>query len=236
MNVLRKLLLALCGVVLFAGCGSDQDAEYFAIETQLGTMVVKLYDEETPLHAENFRTLVSEGFYDGTLFHRVIPNFMIQGGDPNSKDGNPMNNGIGGPGYTIPAEIKPELFHKRGALAAARTDNPEKASSGSQFYIVVGRVYTDEQLNQIEAGFSRNLGVPFTFPEEHREVYTTEGGVPLLDTQYTVFGELVSGFDVLDSISRVQTPNMRGDATTPVLGDQPLDPIPMVIRPTDAPE
>ena len=224
----------LLAALLISGC-AQPSSDHFAIETQLGTMVVKVYDDQTPQHAENFRKLASESFYDGTLFHRVIPRFMIQGGDPNSTDGNPMNNGIGGPGYTIPAEIKPDLFHKKGALAAARTDNPELASSGSQFYIVVGRVYSDDELNQIEAGFSREMGRPFTFPAGHREVYTTEGGVPWLDTKYTVFGEVVEGFDVLEAISRVDTPNIRGDATTPVLGDQPLEPIPMVVRPTDAP-
>jgi peptidyl-prolyl cis-trans isomerase B (cyclophilin B) len=219
--------------LLVVGCGSNEETsnDLFDIETQLGTITVRLY-EDTPLHAENFRKLVSENFYDGTLFHRVIPKFMVQGGDPNSRDGNPMNNGIGGPGYTVPAEIRPEYFHKKGALAAARTNNPEKASSGSQFYIVTGRPYADAELDQIEAHYTGQSGQQFTFPAEHREVYTTVGGAPLLDTQYTVYGEVVAGMDVLDSLSRVATPNSRGDATTPALGDQPLEPVPMAIRPS----
>ncbi|MBO6574107.1 MAG: peptidylprolyl isomerase [Rhodothermales bacterium] len=228
-RVLPVLLLTL-----LLGCAQPQDSDHFAIETQLGTMVVRLYDEQTPGHAENFRKLANEGFYDGTLFHRVIPRFMVQGGDPNSKDGNPMNNGVGSPGYTQPAEIKPELFHKRGAVAAARRPNsPGKASSGSQFYIVVGRQFSDQELDQVEAMFSQRDGAPFKFPPGQREVYKTEGGVPQLDGGYTVFGELVEGFDVLDAISRVDTPNGRGTPTSPVLGDQPLEPIPMVVRPVE---
>lgn len=228
----RNLTLFLLLTTFLVGCAPKEESsnDLFDIETQLGTITVRLY-ENTPLHAENFRKLVSEKFYDGTLFHRVIPKFMVQGGDPNSKDGNPMNNGIGGPGYTVPAELRPEYFHKKGALAAARTNNPEKASSGSQFYLVTGRAYADAELDQIEAHYSAQSGQPFTFPAEHREVYTTVGGAPLLDTQYTVYGEIVSGMDVLDAISRVDTPNSRGDATTQALGDQPLEPLPMVIRP-----
>lgn len=228
----RNLTLLLLLTLIMVGCAPKEEAssDLFDIDTQLGTITVRLY-ENTPLHAENFRKLVSEGFYNGTLFHRVIPKFMVQGGDPNSLDENPMNNGIGGPGYTIPAELRPEYFHKKGALAAARTNNPEKASSGSQFYIVTGRPYADAELDQIEAHYSSQSGQQFKFPAAHREVYTTVGGAPLLDTQYTVYGEVVAGMDVLDAISRVETPNSRGDATTPVLGDQPLTPIPMVIRP-----
>ena len=231
--MLRTISLLALSALILAGCAAQEDTNLYTIETQLGNMTVRLYEDQAPLHTENFKKLVSEGFYDGTLFHRVIPRFMIQGGDPNSLDGNPLNNGRGGPGYTIPAEIKPELFHKRGALAAARTPNPERASSGSQFYIVVGRVYTDADLDQIEAAKSANLLREFTFPEGHRAVYTTEGGMPALDADYTVFGELVEGFDVLEAISRVDTPAIRGDASTPELRDQPMDPIPMVIRPAE---
>ncbi|MFT4605118.1 MAG: cyclophilin family peptidyl-prolyl cis-trans isomerase [Rhodothermales bacterium] len=231
----RNLTTFLLLTLFLVGCGPkvEPSTDLFDIETQLGTITVRLY-ENTPLHAENFRKLVSENFYDGTLLHRVIPRFMVQGGDPNSKDGNPMNNGIGGPGYTVPAELRPEYFHKRGALAAARRpNNPEKASSGSQFYLVSGRAYADAELDQIEEHYSNQSGQPFKFPAEHREIYTTVGGAPLLDTQYTVYGEIVEGLEVLDAISRVSTPNTRGDATTPVLGDQPNDPLPMVIRPAN---
>ncbi|NNE69700.1 MAG: peptidylprolyl isomerase, partial [Rhodothermales bacterium] len=151
--MIRFLPLVLLATLL-VGCEPAEKAPQneFVIETQLGAMTVRLY-ENTPLHAENFRKLVDEGYLNGTLFHRVIPRFMIQGGDPNSKDGNPLNNGLGGPDYRVPAEIRPEYFHKKGALAAARTPNPQKESSGSQFYIVTGRVYTDAELDQIEARY-----------------------------------------------------------------------------------
>lgn len=234
--MIRVLSILVLTVSLIGCAPADKTPQNeFVIETQLGAMTVRLY-ENTPLHADNFRKLVEEGFLNGTLFHRVIPRFMIQGGDPNSKDGNPLNNGIGGPDYRVPAEIRPEYFHRKGALAAARKPNqvnPAKESNGSQFYIVTGRVYTDAELDQIEASYSAQMGQPFSFPPAHREFYKTEGGSPLLDTQYTVFGELVDGFDVLDAISRVETPNTRGDATTPALGDQPLEPLPMVVRPAN---
>ncbi|MFT5141770.1 MAG: cyclophilin family peptidyl-prolyl cis-trans isomerase [Rhodothermales bacterium] len=229
--MLRTSILLVLLAATLIGCEQQISNEY-SVETQLGTLVVRLSDQ-TPLHSDNFRKLADEGYFNGSLWHRVIPGFMIQGGDPNSKDGSPLNNGLGGPDYKIPAEMRPELFHKRGALAAARQGqgNPEMASNGSQFYIVVGRKYTDEELDSIEQQFSQRDRAPFKFPAGHREVYKTEGGVPWLDGQYTVYGELVEGFEVLDAISRVDTPNMRGDATSPALGDQPLDPLPMVVRP-----
>ncbi len=170
------------------------------IKTTKGDIVVRLYDTTT-FHRDNFVKLVKQGFYDGLLFHRVIPDFMIQGGDPDSK-GAPAGKvlGNGGPGYTIPAEITPIYFHKRGALAAARTGdqlNPTRRSSGSQFYIVTGRVYTDAELNQLE----KRMNTKFT--PEQRKAYTTIGGTPFLDGQYTVFGEVVKGMDVAMKISRV---------------------------------
>ena len=224
------------------------------ITTTEGDIIIKLYDQ-TPQHRDNFIKLVKEGYYNGTLFHRVIKEFMIQGGDPESK-GAPAEKqlGSGGPGYTIPAEfIYPQLFHKRGALSAARTGdeiNPHRASSGSQFYIVWGKVYKEGELKQMEqqlemqqqqsifntlvrenaakikqmrinrdqAGLmalqeqlinetemrSAQMGKP-TFTKEQREAYTTLGGTPFLDNQYTVFGEVESGLEVVEKIQNCAT-------------------------------
>lgn len=228
------------------------------IKTTEGDIVVRLYDE-TPRHRDNFKKLVKEGFYDGTLFHRVIKDFMIQGGDPQSKNAPQGKNlGTGGPGYTIPAEILyPQLFHKRGVLSAARLGdeiNPERESSGSQFYIVWGKVYKPAELKQMEqqmemqqqqeifnqlrkehhqeimdlrrnrdqAGLqalqdklieetkaqSKAKGSP-AFTQEQQEVYTTLGGTPFLDNQYTVFGEVEEGLDVVEKIQNCET--SRGD-------------------------
>lgn len=172
------------------------------ISTDYGDMEVKLYDE-TPKHRDNFVKLVKSGFFDGLLFHRVINGFMIQGGDPDSRDAKPGQLlGNGGPGYTIPAEFRDDLFHKKGALAAAREGdavNPEKASSGSQFYIVQGKKYTDEELDAL----GQKMQVQFS--DEQRKTYREAGGTPFLDHNYTVFGEVVSGLDVIDKIASVQT-------------------------------
>ncbi|MBO7481513.1 MAG: peptidylprolyl isomerase [Bacteroidales bacterium] len=173
------------------------------IETTKGNMTVMLYDD-TPLHRDNFVKLAESGFYEGLLFHRVIKDFMIQGGDPMSKNAAPnVRLGNGGPGYTIPAEIVyPTHFHKKGALAAARTGdnvNPKRESSGSQFYIVQGQTYTDMKLDQ----FEKMLGK--TFSKKERDAYATIGGTPHLDNQYTVFGEVVDGLGVVDKIAAVQT-------------------------------
>lgn len=225
------------------------------ISTSLGDIVVKLYDE-TPLHRDNFLKLAKEGYYDGTIFHRVIKNFMVQGGDPDSK--NPQPNaqyGTGGPDYTIEAEIKPTLYHKRGALAAARTGdevNPERRSSGSQFYIVWGDVYNEGQMGnlskQMEMMAQQNIFSRLAaenkskimdlrrnrdregllalqdelvakakelakkeggLSEEQKQIYSTVGGTPHLDGQYTVFGEVTEGLDVVEKIQSVQT--LRGD-------------------------
>ena len=168
------------------------------IETDSGTMVVRLYNR-TPLHRDNFVKLVKEDFYDGLLFHRVIPNFMIQGGDPDSKNAQPgVALGEGGLKYTVPAEFDSTLFHKKGALAMAREGdkvNPEKASSSTQFYLVEGKKLTDEELDKLEERFK------ITIPENHREIYRTIGGTPFLDMSYTVFGEVESGLEVIDKIS-----------------------------------
>ena len=174
------------------------------LQTSMGDITLRLSDS-TPLHRDNFLKLVKEGFYDSILFHRVINNFMIQAGDPDSKTapaGKPL--GGGGPGYTIPAEFRTSLIHKKGALAAARQGdevNPAKASSGSQFYIVQGKKFTDAGLDSLEIF---RLGGR-KIPAEQREVYKTIGGTPHLDLGYTVFGEVVKGIEVLDKIASVPT-------------------------------
>lgn len=182
--------------------------DMYDIVTSQGTMRMRLYDE-TPVHKDNFKKLAGERFYDGTTFHRVINNFMIQGGDPNSRDNNPRNDGQGGPPYTLPAEISSTLYHKRGAIAAARQPdryNPSRSSNGSQFYIVKGQVFDESTLVEIQDYLKRQLGDPsFIFSNSARNMYTSLGGYPMLDNQYTIFGELVDGFDVLDRISAVQT-------------------------------
>ena len=220
------------------------------IETTLGDITVRLYDE-TPIHRDNFVKLVKEGYYDGTLFHRVIKDFMIQGGDPDSK-GAPAGKmlGVGGPDYTLEAEIKDNLYHKRGALAAARQGdevNPERRSSGSQFYIVWGQVYKENQLNQLgkqirmqkvqdafnnlakarreeimqmrrernRAGLqelqdqliaeAENKVGKQGLTDEQMQLYSTVGGTPHLDGQYTVFGEVEEGLNVVEQIQNTAT-------------------------------
>jgi peptidylprolyl isomerase len=228
------------------------------IHTTKGDMVVELYNE-TPQTRDNFIKLVKDKFYDSVLFHRVIQGFMIQAGDPKSKNAAPgVMLGNGDVGYTIPAEIKPDLFHKKGALACARTGddvNPSKASSGCQFYIAQGKIYTNDELTQMEdrmnfgtkqkifssiierpenAGKKKKFieyqnasnidslralaatfepeidsiyakSTKFTYTPEQRKAYTTIGGVPHLDGQYTVFGEVIEGLNIVDSIAAVKT-------------------------------
>lgn len=163
----------------------------------MGVIVIRLYDK-TPKHRDNFVKLVNDRFFDSLLFHRVINEFMIQGGDPQSKIA-PAGAmlGSGDVGYTIPAEFDTSLFHKKGALCAARTNNPEKASSGCQFYIVHGKKMTDADLNNLEM----QMGIKFS--SFKRNYYKTVGGVPFLDMNYTVFGEVESGFEVIDKIAAV---------------------------------
>jgi len=174
------------------------------MQTTMGDIVIRLSDS-TPLHRDNFLKHVKVGYYDSVLFHRVIKDFMIQGGDPNSKraaTGQPLGNG--GPGYTVPAEFRKTLFHKKGAIAAARMGddvNPTKASSGSQFYIVQGKVFTDRGLDSVETFRLNGRKIP----AEQREIYKTVGGTPHLDQGYTVYGEVVKGLEVIDKISAVQT-------------------------------
>jgi cyclophilin family peptidyl-prolyl cis-trans isomerase len=170
---------------------------YVQITTDFGTMKVKLYNE-TPLHRDNFVKLVSEGFYDSLLFHRVIKGFMIQGGDPQSKNASAGQMlGSGDVGYRIPAEFNDSLYHKKGVLAAARDNNPEKASSGCQFYIVQGKPMIENELQMAE----RRSGKPMS--EAKRNDYKTIGGSVWLDGEYTVYGEVVEGLDVIDKIAAV---------------------------------
>jgi len=171
------------------------------LQTSYGDIVIRLSDS-TPLHRDNFLKLVKAHYYDSVLFHRVIRNFMIQGGDPNSKHAKPGEPlGEGGPDYTIPAEFRTTLFHKKGVIAAARDNNPEKASSGSQFYIVQGKVFTDAGLDSVETYRLNGRKIP----TEQREVYKTIGGTPHLDQNYTVFGQVVKGLDVVDKIAAAPT-------------------------------
>lgn len=162
---------------------------------------IRLYNE-TPQHRDNFLKLVQEGFYDNTLFHRVIKDFMIQGGDPESKNAAPGTLlGEGDLAYKIPAEFNDSLFHKKGALAAARDNNPEKASSACQFYLVQGRKYAAKELDRLEELKFEGKKIP----EDQREVYETTGGTPFLDHNYTVFGEVVKGLDLIDTIAALPT-------------------------------
>jgi len=185
------------------------------MQTSMGDITLRLSDS-TPLHRDNFLKLAKTGYFDSLLFHRVIQNFMIQGGNPASKRlpaGQPVGNG--GPGYLIPAEFRSSLFHKKGVLAAARQGdniNPQKASNGSQFYIVQGMVFTDGGLDSVERFRLNGRKIPM----EQREVYKTVGGTPHLDQNYTVFGEVIKGMDVVEKIATV--PTSRGRDT-----DRPLE-------------
>ena len=232
---------------------ADTNSVKVKVETSVGDFTVLLYGD-TPAHRDNFVKLAKEGFYNGTLFHRVINQFMAQAGDPDSKGAQPGQHlGAGGPGYTLPAEIVfPKHFHKRGALAAARQGdqvNPERRSSGSQFYVVTGQRFIPGQLDAIEsqmkgqqlqaifnqlaqshmdsirsmqvAGDAAGLQAlqqqliaeaeaeaaknPVSLTPEMRGAYTSVGGAPHLDGQYTVFGEVIDGMDVIDKIEKVET-------------------------------
>ena len=190
------LLLLLAASLSVAAQKKSKKDYLVTISTEFGTVYAVLHDE-TPKHKANFVALADTGFYNGTLFHRIIEKFMIQGGDPNSKRAKPGDAlGNGDVGYQVPAEFNDKLFHKKGALAAARDNNPAKASSGCQFYIVQGKVFTPDELAVQEKRAARPL------TDAQREVYTTTGGTPHLDGNYTVFGQVVSGLDVLDTIAR----------------------------------
>jgi peptidyl-prolyl cis-trans isomerase B (cyclophilin B) len=192
--------LSLCVFFLFACSLADAGNRKVKIVTTKGIIVVQL-SNKTPLHRNNFVKLVKQGYYNGILFHRVIKEFMIQAGDDSTKQSVPGKRyGSGGLNYKIPAEFDSSLFHKRGVLAAARDNNPEKASSGSHFYIVQGKKFTDSTLNEVEI---KRMGER-KIPERYREVYRTIGGAPHLDQNYTVFGEVVKGMNVVDTIAQME--------------------------------
>jgi cyclophilin family peptidyl-prolyl cis-trans isomerase len=224
----KIILFSTLALILVAGLCSLTGASFFnsqkpmktdnlkkvIISTSYGDIKIKLYDD-TPKHRDNFIKLVKAAYYDGTIFHRVIKNFMIQGGDPESKTADSTTIlGNGGPSYTIPAEIFYDTItenstagvvkyavlkhtQKKGALAAARTDNPAKASSGSQFYIVQGKIYQEAIL--------KNFQTKFKYTADQLKEYSSTGGTPQLDGSYTVFGEVYEGLDVVDKIAAVQT-------------------------------
>ena len=259
MKTLLRLFLAILLPFFLYSCTSNTKSAQKETEqrktvemvTDHGTMVIELYNE-TPLHRDNFLKLAREGVYDSLLFHRVIENFMIQGGDPDSKYARPGDTlGNGGLDYRVDAEFDSNIFHKKGVLAAARDGNPERASSSTQFYIVQGKVLNDSLLDRAEKRINSWLGThyfkkdpankalvdslqkavddknmerfrryndsinqlsdtyenfePYTIPESHRQVYRTMGGTPHLDQNYTVFGEVVQGMAVIDSIARIKT-------------------------------
>ena len=242
--------------LLGVSCGGNSKnpvESIVSVKTDFGEIKIKLFDD-TPNHRDNFIKLVNDGFYNDLLFHRVISHFMIQGGDPNSRNSKPDEMlGGGGPGYTIPAEINQKYFHKKGAVAAARRGgpgNPDKESSGSQFYIVQGKVFRTGELDTMEMAINKqrkdlmlrdhfeaskdkfneykekndktgfdilvaeiraevdsiyDAGPKFTMSKEQRDAYSTIGGYPSLDGEYTIFGEVVEGLDVIDKIAAVET-------------------------------
>jgi cyclophilin family peptidyl-prolyl cis-trans isomerase len=192
-------LLLFIAIIAFAKPPKNQ---YVRVKTSFGQCIIRLYNQ-TPKHRDNFIKLAKQGMFNGTLFHRVIQNFMIQGGDPDSKNAKPgIELGNGDLKYMVDAEFADSLFHKRGVLAAAREGddkNPKKASSASQFYIVEGKRYTDEELNKVEVKRLQGRKIP----PSQREYYKTTGGTPQLDHNYTVFGEVVTGLDMVDRIAAV---------------------------------
>lgn len=256
MNKLSFLFIVLAGLVVNISCGladNNKVEKMVKIETEFGTIKIKLYNE-TPLHRDNFINLTNDGFYTDLLFHRVIPGFMVQGGDPTSKNAEPGKIlGGGDLGYTIPAEINPKFFHRRGVLAAAREGdqvNPQKKSSASQFYILQGKVFRPGELDSLQMKLeeSRKMSMmqirvkaiepelnklsnegkqdelmarlnairdtvsaesaklpPIQFSEEQKKAYTTVGGYPSLDNNYTIFGEVIEGMDVIDKIAQQPT-------------------------------
>jgi peptidyl-prolyl cis-trans isomerase B (cyclophilin B) len=267
-----KYLLLIIGVVIFTSCASEKDY-IVTIKTEYGDMHAILYDE-TPKHKENFIKLIEEGFFDSTLFHRVIKDFMIQGGDPNSKGAKKSASiGNGGPGYTIPAEFNKDLFHVKGSLSAARQGdqtNPKKESSGSQFYIVQGKVLTEEELtvdlntlgraaqqmmqqpkfdsikqvciqiyqtegpeaygkqlielkdliaSEMQVNISKDIN------PDRLKAYTTIGGAPHLDDEYTVFGKVIDGIDIIDKIAVQETDK----------ANRPLEDVVMIITVEELP-
>ena len=216
---MRYLKIFAVAALLLASCAKPAPSpKRVALETTMGKITVELSDL-TPLHRDNFVALAQEGYFDSLLFHRVIENFMIQGGDPRTRtisgsefDANGPETGEARYWGKIDAEINfPTLFHQRGALAAAREGdvvNPQRRSSSTQFYIVWGRTFTDEQLDAQQARISRATQGQVTLPDHIRQAYKTIGGTPHLDGQYTVFGHVVSGLDIVDKIQRSATDSL----------------------------
>lgn len=225
-RTLAKLTAVLWGLMPLGGLLAQEVSsarrQHVEIRTELGVVVVALYNE-TPLHRDNFIKLVKAGNYDSLLFHRVIPGFMVQGGDPLSKRASAgAMLGNGGLDYTVPAEIITGLIHKKGALAAARQgdeENPQRRSNASQFYVVQGETFSSEDLDHVQQR-SAHYGVPVTYTEVERRLYTTTGGAPHLDGSYTVFGEVVEGIEVIDAIAAQPCDGM----------DRPLKDIRMFMR------
>lgn len=206
---MNKLMLFMAATVtaVMLSCSQKEKETEVVIETTMGTIELRLYNE-TPKHRDNFISLANEAYFDSLLFHRVIPNFMIQGGDPDSKYAEPgVRLGEGGPDYRLNAEIRPGLIHKRGALAAAREGddvNPAKMSSPSQFYIVWGKIYDKQELTMLLKKIEERTGRMPQLTTEQATAYTTVGGVPHLDGEYTVFGEVTKGLEVVDKIQNVE--------------------------------
>jgi cyclophilin family peptidyl-prolyl cis-trans isomerase len=200
---MKKNILTFLTITLIA-ISAHAQTHKIKVETEYGNITIMLYDN-TPLNTNNMVKVANEHGYDSTLFHRVIPAFMIQGGDPESKHAKPGQMlGGGGLAYKVPAEINDADYHKRGALGVARDNNPDKSGSASQFYIVVGKKFTDDELDNVSARSGRK------YTPEQREVYKTIGGTPHLDGNYTVFGEVTDGMDIVDKIvNEPRDPNDR---------------------------
>jgi cyclophilin family peptidyl-prolyl cis-trans isomerase len=202
-----KTLLIFISLICFLSFNMDAQTKpskkdtLVVLSTQFGDIYLVLYTE-APKHRSNFIKLAKDGFYNNLLFHRVIKDFMIQGGDPDSKNAEPNKSlGAGDIGYKVSAEFDAKLIHKKGALAAARDGNPQKASSGCQFYIVQGKKATDAELSATE----QRLGIQYT--DAQKEIYKTLGGTPFLDQNYTVYGQVISGLDIVDKIATQETGN-----------------------------
>jgi cyclophilin family peptidyl-prolyl cis-trans isomerase len=210
-----RILTLLTLLLMVAGCKPKTKNYHAVITTPFGDVTIRLYNS-TPIHRDNFVKLAREGYYDYLLFHRVVKNFVVQGGDPKSRDAHILDRlGEGHPGYLLDPEIG--AIHLRGAVGAARMDdvrNPERKSNGSQFYIVVGGPVSTSELDQWEA----TKGIKYT--AQQRELYMQQGGLPFLDMEYTVFGEVVEGMDAIDRMSLVATAN----------GDRPTEDIRMLVK------
>ncbi len=209
MEIYRKLLLFTAVIMISASVFAQKQTKVL-FKTTKGDIKIALYDKQTPLHAANFKKLVKRKYFDGILFHRVIKDFMIQAGDPDSRNaavGEKL--GDGGPDYTVQPEFRiPDIFHRRGVLAAAREGddvNPDKESSASQFYIVWGKIFDDEGLDKVQKRIDKRTGGTVQLTPQMRETYKTVGGTPHLDGSYTVFGEVLKGMEVVDAIQQSVT-------------------------------